>query len=73
MGKYIYKLKGTGSISYHLGCELFRDDEVVLCMDPKKYIYKMIDGYIHMFNKKTLSKYKSPLEKRTILSYMMLQ
>ena len=36
--KYKYKLKGTCSISYHLGCDFFRDDEDVLCMTPKKYI-----------------------------------
>ena len=57
------KLKGTGSISYHLGCEFFKDDEDSLYMAPKKYIKNMRDEYTNMFNKKTSSKYKSPLEK----------
>ena len=36
--KYKYKLKGTGTgiISYHLGCDFFRDDECILRMPPKK-------------------------------------
>ena len=34
--KYNYKLKDTCSISYHLGCDFFRDNEDVLCMAPKK-------------------------------------
>ena len=41
--KYNYKLKDTGSILYHLGCDLFRDDEDIVCMDPKKYTEKIND------------------------------
>ena len=29
-----YKLKDKGSVSYHLGCDLFRDDEDMICMAP---------------------------------------
>ena len=43
--KYKYKLKGTGSIFFHLGCDFFRDGDGVLCMDPRKYIDKIVDGY----------------------------
>ena len=57
-----YKLKGIGNISYHLGCDFFRDDEDIICMPPKRYIEKMIDGYTTIFEKRPLSKYKSPLE-----------
>ena len=39
-------LKGTGPISYHLGCDFFRDPNNVLCMDPLKYIDRMIESYI---------------------------
>ena len=60
---YTYKLKGTGIISYHLGCDFFRDDENILCMAPKIYIEKIIDRYKNMFNKKPSTKCKSPLEK----------
>ena len=61
--KYHYKLKGTGEISFHLGCNFFRDKEKILCMAPLKYIEKMVDGYYNMFGEKPKTKYSSPLEK----------
>ena len=61
--KYKYKLKGTGDIAFHLGCDFFRDDDGVLCMAPRKYIGKMIDGYFNMFGEKPRTRYSSPLEK----------
>ena len=61
--KYHYKLKGTGEISFHLGCNFFRDKEGILCMAPLKYIEKMVDGYYNMFGEKPKTKYSSPLEK----------
>ena len=61
--KYKYKLKGTGDIAFHLGCDFFRDDDGVLCMAPRKYIDKMIDGYFNMFGEKPRTRYSSPLEK----------
>jgi hypothetical protein len=63
VGKHKFKLKGTGRISFHLGCDFFRDDEDVLCMHPKKYIDKMIDGYECMFGEKPRMNVYSPLEK----------
>ena len=32
--KYKFKLKGTGTISYHLGMDFFRDKDQTLCMAP---------------------------------------
>ena len=43
--KYSFKLKGTGPIKFHLGCDYFRDKHGVLCFAPRKYIDKMIDTY----------------------------
>ena len=60
---YQFKLKGTGPISFHLGCDFFRDSEGVLCMAPKKYIEKMISQYERMFGCKPKTTYMSPLEK----------
>ena len=57
-----YKLKGTGPISYHLGCDYFRDDDGTLCFAPRKYIDKMMDSYFQMFGEKP-KQYTSPLEK----------
>ena len=39
--KYKYKLKGTGPISFHLGCDFLRDVKGVLCMAPKKFVDKL--------------------------------
>jgi hypothetical protein len=61
--KHKFKLKGTGTIAFHLGCDFFRDDKGILCMAPKKYIKKMMMGYAQMFGEKPLSKVHSPLEK----------
>ena len=36
--KYRFKLKGTGPISYHLGCDFVRDEDGVLGIQPQKYI-----------------------------------
>ena len=47
-----YKLKGTGPLSYHLGCDYFRDDHGVLCSVPRKYIDRMLDTYAQMFGQK---------------------
>ncbi len=61
--KYNFKLKGTGDIKYHLGCDFFRDELGVLCFSPKKYIEKMVDGYKTMFGANPKSNVSSPLEK----------
>ena len=60
--KYKFKLKGTGTIVFHLGCDFFWDDDCVLCMAPKKYIEKMVANYECMFGKKPRMTYHSPLE-----------
>ena len=57
-----YKLKGTGPIHYHLGCDYFRDKDGNLCYAPKKYIEKMLEAYLRMFGSKP-KECTSPLEK----------
>ena len=61
--QYCFKLKGTGPITFHLGCDFYRDDDGVLCMAPRKYIDKMIDGYVQLFGEKPKQNVWSPLEK----------
>ena len=63
VNKYNFKLKGTGPIKYHLGCDFTRDKEGVLCFAPKKYIEKMIDSYQNTFGVKPKLNISSPLEK----------
>ena len=63
VNKYNFKLKGTGSIEYHLGMDFFRDDDGVLCIAPRKYVKKMMESYERMFSTKPSQLYQSPLEK----------
>ena len=60
---YNYKLKGTGPIAFHLGCDFYRDDDGTLCLEPKRYIKKMVASYEQMFGTKPKTSYLSPLEK----------
>jgi Reverse transcriptase (RNA-dependent DNA polymerase) len=40
-----FKLKGTGPMTFHLGCDFFRDEDGVLCVGPRAYIDRMeLDG-----------------------------
>jgi hypothetical protein len=46
---YKFKLKGTGPVEFHLGCDFFRDEDGHLCFAPWKYIKKMLSNYEQMF------------------------
>jgi hypothetical protein len=74
-GVHKFKLKGTGDIAFHLGCDFCREDYGTLCMAPKKYIEKMLANYERMFGEKLRLNIYSPLEKTiwrlTIASYWM--
>ena len=59
---YKFKLKGTGSIEFLLGCDFFRDENGVLCYAPRKYIEKMMGNYQRIFGQMP-KKAKSPLVK----------
>ena len=56
------KLKGTGPMKFHLGCDFFRDPDGTLCFGPKKYIDKIVQNYEMLFKDKP-KEYSSPLEK----------
>ena len=56
-----YKLKGTGPITHHLGCDYFRDTHHILCYAPKQYVEKLIRDYNDMFGQNP-KQYWSPLE-----------
>jgi hypothetical protein len=57
-----FKLKGSGPMTFHLGCDYWRDKHGVLCCAPLKYIDRMIDNYERMYGSKP-KHYVSPLEK----------
>ena len=64
MKDYKLKLKGTGPISYHLGCDFEQDEDKVLCIQPKKYIGQMVETYLRLFGEKPKELYSLPLKKR---------
>jgi hypothetical protein len=59
--KFKYKIKGEGPISYHLGCDYFRDEDGTLVQQPRKYIEKMMVDYKTMFGELPKEE-SSPLE-----------
>ena len=61
--KYKFKLKGTGELEFHLGCDFYRDEFGVLCMHPRKYIARMVESFERMFGHKPRTNVTSPLEK----------
>ena len=61
--KYQFKLKGTGPISIHLGCNFVREDDRTMCMSPRKYIEKLLGTYKCIFGSKPKQNVTSPLEK----------
>jgi hypothetical protein len=62
-GKYKFKLKGTGPITFHLGMDFIRDPKGMLCIKPKKYIERMLANYERIFGEKPKKSYYSPLDK----------
>jgi hypothetical protein len=60
--KHKFKLKGVGSLTYHLGCVYFHVMDRTLCYGQRKYIDKIMGQYDNMFGCKP-REYTSPLEK----------
>jgi hypothetical protein len=67
---YKFKLKGTGPIEFHLGCDFYCDEDGTLCFGPKKYIEKMVDAYMRMFGSKPTSRSLPHLKRTTIQNLM---
>ena len=60
---HAFKLKGTGQVKFHLGCDYFRDDDGTLCVGPRKYIERMEIAYKNHFGTMPSQKVQSPLER----------
>jgi hypothetical protein len=58
-----FKLKGTGPMTFHLGCDYQRDKHGTLCISPLKYTDKVADSYKQMFGCSPVANVSSPLEK----------
>ena len=55
------KLKGVGSLEYHLGCTYKKDPDGTLAADPRRYVNKILESYESMFKEKP-RKSRPPLE-----------
>jgi hypothetical protein len=44
-----FKLKGVGTLEYHLKCDYFCDKDVTWCYRPKKYISRKLNDFGMMF------------------------
>ena len=63
MKTHFFKLKGTGEVSFHLGCDYYRDEDGTLCVAPKAYVERMMDTYEQLFGRPPKRNVTSPLEK----------
>ena len=63
MQKYNFKLKGTGPITFHLGMNIYREDDGTLCIDPRKYIERIVANYERIFGETSKQVVTSPIEK----------
>ena len=61
--KYHLKVKGDGKLTYHLGADYFEDPDGTFVSQPKKYIDKLANTYIRLFNEDPPKGYKTPLDK----------
>jgi hypothetical protein len=61
--KYNFCFKGTGPISFHLGMDVYREDDGTLCITSKKYIERILLNYEKMFGKAPKLSCSSPILK----------
>ena len=61
--KHELKVKGTGPISYHHGCNFDRDENKTLCFALHKHFEKMEESHINMLGSQPKQVHMSPLEK----------
>ena len=61
--KFMLKIKGDGSLEYHLGCDYKLHKDGTLVAQPTRYINKILESYKKMFPNENFINTKSPLEK----------
>ena len=68
--KYNLKVRGDGPLTYHLGVDYFQDPDGTMVSQPKKYIEKLKETYVRLFNTEPSKGLKTPLEKKIILNWI---
>ena len=61
--KYQLKVKGGGTLTYHLGADYYHDLDVAMVCQPKKYIEKLKETYIRLFYTEPSKGIRTLLEK----------
>ena len=60
--KYKLKVKGDGPLTYHLGADFYQDPDGTMVSQSKKYIEKLKETYVRLFNTEPSKGLKAPLE-----------
>ena len=68
--KYHLKVKGDGPLTYQLGADYFQDPDGTMVSRPKKYIEKLKETYIRLFNTEPSKVLKHLLRKMIILNWI---
>ena len=68
--KYNLKVKGDGPLTYHLGADYFQDPDGTMVSQPKKYIEKLKETYVRLFDTEPSKGLKIPLRKMIILNWI---
>ena len=58
-----FKLKGTGKVEFHLGCNFEIDEDGTLVITPTKYIDRVEAQYVALFGEKLSTRVTSPVDK----------
>ena len=58
--KYKLKVKGDGSLVYRLGADYYQDPDGTMVSQPKKYIEKLKETYVRLFNTEPSKGLKKP-------------
>ena len=68
--KYKLKVKGDGPLTYHLGADYYQDADGTMISQPKKYIEKLKETYVRLFNTEPYKGLKKNLRKMIILNWI---
>ena len=61
--KYHLKVKGDGPLTYYLEADYFQDPDGTMVSQPKKYIAKLKETYVRLFNTEPSKGLKTSIEK----------
>ena len=48
--QYKLQVKGDGPLTHHLGADYYQDPDGLMVSQPKKYIEKLKETYVRLFN-----------------------